>query len=324
MWQAEERAVAAVDDDQRGARPAHGHGRHLAGDRPRPGAGRVRPRRRRGRGGAAGQARSAPMLALLVLLPLALGEVAASLADAGALAARTRAAEDRLAAIAARPPAVADPERPLPTPAGSGLALDGVAAAWDGREVLRDLDLVLAEGERVAVVGPTGCGKSTLAALLLRFVDPVRGRVSLAGAALPELALDDVRRTVGLVDDDPHVFATTLGENVRLARPGVVRPRRRGGAAPGPAGRLAGRAARRPGQLAGRRARRRVRVASGPGSRSPARCSPTSRCWCSTSRPRTSTARRPTRWRRRSSTAGTGARSSGSRTPTPGSTAWTG
>ena len=97
-----------------------------------------------------------------------------------------------------------------------------MAAAWGATEVLHDLDLVIEPGERVAVVGPTGCGKSTLAALLLRFVDPVRGSVRLGGQALPELALDDVRRTVGLVDDDPHVFATTLVENVRLARPSAT------------------------------------------------------------------------------------------------------
>lgn len=165
---------------------------------------------------------SGPMLALLVLLPLALGEVAVTLADAGALAARTSAAESRLAALAAAAPVVTDPPQPA-TPSGRhDLAVSGVAAAWDGREALRDVDLLLTPGDRVAVVGPTGCGKSTLAALLLRFVDPVRGVVRLGDRPLPELALDDVRRTVGLVDDDPHVFATTLAENVRLARPGAT------------------------------------------------------------------------------------------------------
>lgn len=164
---------------------------------------------------------SGPVLALLVLLPLALGEVAAGLADAGAIACRTRAAEARLQELAARAPVVAS--APAPARAdGASVAVDGVAAAWDGREVLRDLSLTLEQGERVAVVGPTGSGKSTLASLLLRFVDPVRGTVSLGGQALPELSLDDVRRCVGLVDDDPHVFATTLGENVRLARPSAT------------------------------------------------------------------------------------------------------
>ena len=68
------------------------------------------------------------------------------LADAGALAARTRAAEDRLAALAARPPAVADPDRRCPRRPAPTLAVDGVAAAWDGREVLRDLDLTARRG----------------------------------------------------------------------------------------------------------------------------------------------------------------------------------
>jgi ATP-binding cassette subfamily C protein CydCD len=161
---------------------------------------------------------SGPLLALLVLLPLALGEPASALADAGALAARTRAAEDRLAALAARSPAVEDPAVPV-SPDGDTVRVDAVTAAWGEREVLRDLDLVIEPGDRIAVVGPTGCGKSTLASLLMRFVDPVRGAVRLGDRALPELALDDVRRTVGLVDDDPHIFATTLVENVRLARP---------------------------------------------------------------------------------------------------------
>ncbi|HEY0949261.1 thiol reductant ABC exporter subunit CydC, partial [Nocardioides sp.] len=165
---------------------------------------------------------SGPMLALLVLMPLALAEVATSVADAGALSARTEAAEARLARIAATPPAVAEPEHPVPADGDDEVGLDRVWAAWEDRVVLEDLTLDLRPGDRVAVVGPTGSGKSTLASLLLRFVDPVRGSVHLGKRPLRDLALDDVRRTVGLVDDDPHVFATTLAENVRLARPGAT------------------------------------------------------------------------------------------------------
>ena len=102
---------------------------------------------------------------------------------------------------------------------GHAVDVSGVVAGWDDTAALRDLSLTLAEGERVAVVGPSGSGKSTLAALMLRFVDPWQGRVALGGVPVRSLALDDVRRLVGLVDDDPHVFATTLVENVRLARP---------------------------------------------------------------------------------------------------------
>jgi ATP-binding cassette subfamily C protein CydCD len=71
----------------------------------------------------------------------------------------------------------------------------------------------------VALVGPSGSGKSTLAALLVRFLDPVSGVVRHGDVDLRDLSLDEVRQFTGYVDDDPHVFATTLVENVRLARP---------------------------------------------------------------------------------------------------------
>jgi ATP-binding cassette subfamily C protein CydCD len=161
---------------------------------------------------------SGPVLALLVLLPLALGEVAADLTTAGALAGRTRAAEARLAELTRRRPAVTEPEVPLPA-GGTDLRAARLVAAWDDRVVLDDLCLELHPGDRLGVVGPSGSGKSTLAALLLRFVDPVGGRIAMGGRDLDALALDDVHARVGLVDDDPHVFATTVAENVRLARP---------------------------------------------------------------------------------------------------------
>lgn len=162
---------------------------------------------------------SGPMLALLVLLPLAVGEVAAGVPDAGALAARCAAAEERLDELTARTPAVTDPGRPQPLPADPTVEVQEVSVGWGATPAVRDLDLHLAPGDRVAVVGPSGSGKSTVAAMLLRFVDPSAGQVRLGGIPTPALALDDVRRTVGLVDDDPHLFATTLVENVRLARP---------------------------------------------------------------------------------------------------------
>ncbi|HSP60621.1 MAG TPA: thiol reductant ABC exporter subunit CydD, partial [Ornithinimicrobium sp.] len=169
---------------------------------------------------AAGQV-SGPMAALLVLLPLAVGEVAAGMADAGAVSARTRAAEERLDALTAADPAVDDPASPVPAPGSSAVVVDHLHAGWGDRPALRDLGFHLGPGDRVAVVGPSGSGKSTLAAVLMRFVDPWEGRVTLGDVPLGRLALDAVRRRVGLVDDDPHVFATTLVENVRLARPGA-------------------------------------------------------------------------------------------------------
>lgn len=158
-------------------------------------------------------------LALLVMLPIALVDAFTPLADAGALGVRTAAARARLDALADRPPAVAPGGGALVTTDRPDVEVDAVTAGWGGAPVLRGLDLVLRPGEKVAVVGPSGCGKSTLAALLLRFVDPQTGAVRLGGADLRAVDPDEVRRVVGLVDDDPHVFATTVAENVRLARP---------------------------------------------------------------------------------------------------------
>ncbi|WP_082600666.1 thiol reductant ABC exporter subunit CydD [Nocardioides sp. Soil777] len=157
-------------------------------------------------------------LALLVLLPVALGEVLAPLADAGALSVRTDAARERLDRLASLAPLVEDPAVPAPLAPGP-LVLDGVSAGWGPEPCLHEVDLALRPGERVAVCGPSGSGKSTLAALLVRHLDPSTGAVRIGGRDLRDSRLDDVRGHVGLASDDPHVFASSVCENVRLARP---------------------------------------------------------------------------------------------------------
>ncbi|GAA0970718.1 thiol reductant ABC exporter subunit CydD [Nocardioides aquaticus] len=162
---------------------------------------------------------SGPLAALLVLVPLALAEVTSPAADAGALSARTDAAARRLTALERSAPAVRDTVV-TSAPTSTTLALRGVSAGWDRtRPAVDHLSLDVPRGARVGIVGESGSGKSTVAALMIRFLDPSAGQVTLGGAPLPGLALDEVRHQVGLVDDDPHVFATTLVENVRLARP---------------------------------------------------------------------------------------------------------
>ena len=100
------------------------------------------------------------------------------------------------------------------------LRLEGVRVRFDaGPWVLDGVDLVLAPGRRIALLGPSGAGKTTLAHLLVRFRDPDEGRVTLGGHDLREYAQDDVRRVVALAGQDAHLFATTIRENVRLARP---------------------------------------------------------------------------------------------------------
>ena len=162
------------------------------------------------------------MLALLILLPLALVEMISPLADVGPLQVRVTAADRRLDGLAATAPAVTDPVDPLPAPPTEStppIERERVSAGWGAAPAFRVLDLDLPPGTRVAVVGPSGSGKSTLAAVLMRFLDPVAGEVRIAGKPTTRMMLDDVRRCVGLVDDDPHVFASTVFENVRLARP---------------------------------------------------------------------------------------------------------
>ncbi|WZH53428.1 MAG: thiol reductant ABC exporter subunit CydD [Nocardioides alkalitolerans] len=174
---------------------------------------------------AAGEV-GAPVLALFLLLPLALVDVVAPLADAGVLGVTTRAARQRLDALEDLEPAVAVPATPAPLPAGPGacdITLDGVAATWEpGRTAVAGLDLDLPAGSHVGLVGPSGCGKSTVAALLVRFLSPTAGTHRLGTTDVETLHPDDVRRRVGLVDDDPYLFASTVAENVRLARPSAT------------------------------------------------------------------------------------------------------
>lgn len=165
----------------------------------------------------------APVAALLVLTPFALAEVFAGLPDAAAAAARARAADRRLAALLALTPAVrAEGTRALALPDGwvPRLDLHDVTASWDGaRTDLPGTSLQVAPGAVVAVTGPSGCGKSTLLAVLARHLDPASGRYEVDGVDATELLLEDVRALFAVVDDDPHVFAATVRENLRLARP---------------------------------------------------------------------------------------------------------
>jgi len=97
-----------------------------------------------------------------------------------------------------------------------------VGFAYQGeRWALKDLSFHLAEGERLAVVGPTGAGKTTLALLLLRFYDPQRGRVLAGGRDLRELSRHELRRQAHLVLQEPFLFSGPLLESLRFADPGI-------------------------------------------------------------------------------------------------------
>lgn len=115
---------------------------------------------------------------------------------------------------------ISDPASPT-RPTGVGdLALEHVTMRYgtDEAPVLVGADLRLAAGEKVALIGPSGAGKTTLAELLVRFRDPDQGRVTLDGIDARRLSQDDLRRAVLLCDQDAHLFNTTIRENLLIGR----------------------------------------------------------------------------------------------------------
>ncbi len=99
------------------------------------------------------------------------------------------------------------------------VVLESVTFSFDRGAVLKDVSLEIGAGEVIAIVGPSGGGKSTIADLLLRHLDPDAGHVLLDGHDLKTLRLSDLRRHVAIVDQTPFIFNASMGENIRYARP---------------------------------------------------------------------------------------------------------
>ena len=123
-------------------------------------------------------------------------------------------------------PEIRAPARPVPLaqPARGEIRFENVTFAYPTRPDSRVLDGIsfsIAPGERVAVVGPSGAGKSTLFHLLLRFYDPLSGKILFDGVDLAEADPKEVRRRLALVPQDVAIFAMSIGENIRLGRPGA-------------------------------------------------------------------------------------------------------
>ncbi|MFC3999591.1 thiol reductant ABC exporter subunit CydC [Nocardiopsis sediminis] len=166
-------------------------------------------------------------MAVIVLTALAAFEIVAPLPAVAARLGAVRAGGERLFDVLDTPPAIDGPaEGTLPGGGGSGgtaLRVRGLRVRYGPAEpwALDGVDLDVPAGHTVAVLGPSGAGKSTLAAVLLRFRDPDGGTVELGGADITGYPADEVRRVVAGVPQDPHIFASTLRENLRLARPGA-------------------------------------------------------------------------------------------------------
>jgi ATP-binding cassette, subfamily C, bacterial CydC len=161
------------------------------------------------------------LIGLLGLLALAAFEAVQPLSQAARELAATLAAGRRLLELTDREPAIVDPADPEPLPDQPfAVALEGVRARYAPGEAtaLDNVDLRLVAGRRVALVGPSGAGKTTVVNLLLRFLDPEDGRVMLGGRNLREYRQEDVRRALAVAGQDSHLFSTTIRENVRLGR----------------------------------------------------------------------------------------------------------
>ncbi len=131
-------------------------------------------------------------------------------------------ASARISEVLEAEPKLREPRHPikLEQPARGDVRLAGVRFGHeDGHPVLDGLDLHLAPGESLALVGPTGSGKSTVAGLLARLYDPDEGAVLLDGHNVRDLALGDVRKAVALVFEETFLFSDTVAENIRFARP---------------------------------------------------------------------------------------------------------
>ncbi|HAS09290.1 MAG TPA: ABC transporter [Acidimicrobiaceae bacterium] len=141
-----------------------------------------------------------------------------------AMAQEAMTAADRVYDVLDTPPVVDDRAGATELPEVRGhIRFEGVRFAYDaGREVLRGVDLEIAPGETLALVGPTGSGKSTLAMLLTRLHDPTAGRVTVDGHDLRDVTLASLRGQVSVAFEEATLFSASVRENLRIGLPGAT------------------------------------------------------------------------------------------------------
>jgi ATP-binding cassette, subfamily C, bacterial CydC len=161
-------------------------------------------------------------LAVITLTALAAFEAVTALPAAAVQIAQARTSAGRIAKVLDTPDPVSDPAEPVPVPSGvPHVRLCGAQVRYGagGPLVIDGIDLDLPPGKRIAIIGATGAGKSTIAAVLLRFTDVCGGRATIDGNDLTRYSADDVRSVIGGCPQDPHIFDTTVRANLLLAKP---------------------------------------------------------------------------------------------------------
>jgi ABC-type multidrug transport system fused ATPase/permease subunit len=162
------------------------------------------------------------MLPLLILIALSSFLPISEIAQVSRQLADTIASTRRLYAVHHEKPAVVDGKLTPPEPVGgSAIRFEAASFTYPGarRPALREISLDIPAGATLALVGPSGAGKTTIANLLLRFWDPDAGRITIDGVDLKDFMLDHLRRRISLVSQDTYLFNDTLRANVALARP---------------------------------------------------------------------------------------------------------
>ncbi|WP_417721598.1 ABC transporter transmembrane domain-containing protein [Salipiger sp.] len=167
---------------------------------------------------------SAGALVQFVIYSVMVAGAVASLSEIFGELQRAAGATERLVELLQVEDAVQDPAEPraLTEPVRGEIVFDGVTFSYPSRPGVRALDaidLVIRPGETVALVGPSGAGKTTIVQMIQRFYDPDGGTVRLDGLALTGLSRDAFRKHMALVPQDPVIFAATARDNIRFGRP---------------------------------------------------------------------------------------------------------
>jgi len=137
---------------------------------------------------------------------------------------RASGAAERLSELKSEPPSIAEPAmpKPLPKPTQGAVAFSEVSFRYPTRPdalALDRFDLSVQPGETVAIVGPSGAGKTTVFNLLLRFYDPEAGAIRVDGVDIRDLSFADLRGTLAIVPQEPVLFSASVADNIRYGRP---------------------------------------------------------------------------------------------------------
>ncbi|ODT66604.1 MAG: thiol reductant ABC exporter subunit CydC [Pelagibacterium sp. SCN 63-23] len=160
-----------------------------------------------------------PMMAALLLAVLASFEAIGVIVRSVGKANAAMAAAERLQAIANLAPAIREPDQPVKVPRDGAVSFDAIHFAYPGLPpILDNLSLTIEPGERIAIAGPSGMGKSTLLRLLLRLVEPQRGAVRLGGIDVRRLRSGDVHAHMALLGQDSPVFIDSIRNNLLIGR----------------------------------------------------------------------------------------------------------